>query len=83
MVIALLAFVLVTSVLSVIDDVRRLVLSVPLLLVVVFAAWYALTRTGARRVIGIAVCIAAIVGIVGLVIVDDNEARLGLLARVA
>jgi diacylglycerol kinase family enzyme len=80
-VIALLAFVLVTSVLSVIDDVRRLVLSVPLLLIIVFAAWYTLTRTGARRLIGTAACVAAVVGIVGLVILDDNEARLSLLAR--
>jgi diacylglycerol kinase family enzyme len=80
-VIALLAFVLVTSVLSVVDDARPLVFSVPLLLVTVFAGWYALTRTGGRRLIGTVVCVAAVVGIVGLVIFGARNARLGGLAR--
>jgi len=80
-VIALLSFVLVTSVLSVVDDARVLVFSLPLLLVTVFAAWYALTRTGGRRLIGTAVCVAAVLGIVGLAIFEDSDARLGVLAR--
>jgi diacylglycerol kinase family enzyme len=81
--IALLVFVLVTSVLSVVDDARLLLLllSVPLLLVSAFAAWYALTRTGGQRLVGTGVCVVAVLGIVGLAIFDDSDAGLGVLAR--
>jgi uncharacterized membrane protein YccC len=82
-VIALLAFVLVTSVLSVVDDAPLFVFSLPLLLVTVFAAWYALTRTGGRRLIGTAVCVAAVLGIFGLAIFGVSNDRFGLLERLA
>jgi diacylglycerol kinase family enzyme len=80
-VIALLAAVVVTSVLSVVEDARPLAVSVPLLLVTVLAAWYALTRTGGRRLIGTAVCVAAVLGIVGVAIFEASNARFGVLAR--
>ncbi|HEV3133681.1 MAG TPA: diacylglycerol kinase family protein, partial [Acidimicrobiia bacterium] len=79
-VIVLLGVVLVTSVLSVVDDARLLVLSVPLLLVTLFAAWYALTRTGGRRLIGTTVCVAAVLGVLGLAIFGLSNGRLGVLA---
>jgi diacylglycerol kinase family enzyme len=79
--IALLAFVLVTTVLSAADDTRRFVLGAPLVLVAACAAWYALTRTGWRRRIGVVICVSAALGFIGLASTDDNPARVGVLVR--
>ncbi len=72
--IALIAIVVVLSVVSIDDDVRRFLVQVPLLLVALFAGWYALTRVGARRTIGTVVCVAAVVGIVGVAFVEEADA---------
>jgi diacylglycerol kinase family enzyme len=79
--IVLLAAVLVASAVTVAIDVRLLSIHVPLLLVAVLGAWYALTRTGLRRALGVAVCIAAVAGILGVVWDEDIEVLAFLLGR--
>ena len=59
------------SIASVNDDLRRLSVQIPLLLLAVAAAWYALTRTGARRVAGAAVVAVALIGGIGYGFVQD------------
>jgi hypothetical protein len=83
--IALVVLVLAISVVSIVDDLRRTIVQVPLLLAAVFAAWYAVTRVGSRRLIGVLVGLAATVGIIAVAFVEGGKVfllavlRLGLL----
>jgi diacylglycerol kinase family enzyme len=61
----------VLSIVSVNDDLRRLSVQIPLLLLAVAGAWYAVTRTGAQRVAGAAVIAVAVIGAVGYGFVED------------
>jgi diacylglycerol kinase family enzyme len=87
---ALAAIVLVVAVLAITawriaDDLRRLLVQVPALVVAVGAAWYWVTRTGARRSAGIVVFAAAVVAFLSGAIVEGPVAfglavgRLGML----
>ena len=49
---------------------------IPLVFVMFLGAWYALTRIGGRRVAGLAVSLAALVGTVGLALFDGLEVTL-------
>jgi len=62
--IVLVVVVLAISVLTIADDLRVVVVQVPLILVVMFAAWYALTREGRRRVLGVVVAVATMLACV-------------------
>jgi diacylglycerol kinase family enzyme len=81
--IVLLGVVVGLSIASVNDDLRRLSVQIPLLLLAVAGAWYALTRTGARRVAGTAVVAVALIGVVGYEFVQDPSAFAVAIGRVA
>jgi diacylglycerol kinase family enzyme len=81
--IVLLALVVLTSLVGFVDDLRRLLIDVPLLLIALVAAWHALTRTGVQRLIAIVVCVAALGGVVAVALDEGGPTAIGLLARVA
>jgi diacylglycerol kinase family enzyme len=81
--IVLLAIVVVLSIASVNDDLRRLSVQIPLLLLAVAAGWYALTRTGVRRAAGVAVMVAALISVVVYGFVQDPSTFAVLLGRLA
>ncbi len=81
--IVLLVVVVVLSIVSVNDDLRRLSVQIPLLLLAVAGAWYAVTRTGARRVAGAAVVAVAVIGAVGYGFVQDPSTFAVALGRLA
>jgi diacylglycerol kinase family enzyme len=58
----------------------RLVVSAGLLVLALFAAWYALTRAGWRRSVGAAVCVAAVIGSVLVTVLGE---RTNVIAAVA
>lgn len=65
------------------DDLRRLLAQVPLSIVAIGAAWYWMTRTGARRSIGIAVFAAAVVAFLSVAIIEGPVAFGLAVARLA
>jgi hypothetical protein len=65
------------------DDLRRLLVQVPLSIVAIGAAWYWVTRTGVRRSIGIAVFAAAVVAFFSLAVVEGPVAFGLAVARLA
>ena len=67
----------------IVDDLRRLLVQVPLLAVAVGAAWYWLTRSGARRAIGITVFAAAVVAFLSVAFVEGFAAFGLAVARLA
>jgi diacylglycerol kinase family enzyme len=79
--IVLVALVIAASVKSIVDDLRRTLVQLPLLLVAMFAAWYALTRVSGRRAIGIVVCLVAVAGIVGVAFVEEGTVFVLALVR--
>ena len=81
--IVLLGVVVVLSIASVNDDLRRLSVQIPLLLLAVAGAWYAVTRTGAQRVAGAAVIAVALIGVVGYELVQDPSTFAVALGRLA
>ena len=81
--IVLLVVVVVLSIVSVNDDLRRLSVQIPLLLIAVAGAWYAVTRTGARRVAGAAVIAVAVIGAVGYGFVEDPSTFAVAVGRLA
>ena len=81
--IVLLVVVVVLSIVSVNDDLRRLSVQIPLLLLAVAGAWYAVTRTGARRVAGAAVVVVAVIGAVGYGFVEDPSTFAVAVGRLA
>jgi diacylglycerol kinase family enzyme len=81
--IVLLAVVLIVSVISFPSDVLRLSVQIPLLLAAIFAAWYAFTRAGRTRIVGIVIAGAAVVGILAYAFVEEGDARSLVLLRLA
>jgi hypothetical protein len=81
--IVLLALVVLTSLVGFVDDLRRFLIDIPLLLIALVAAWHAITRTGVRRLIAIVVCVAALGGVVAVALDEGGPTAIGLLARVA
>jgi len=79
----LLGAVVVLTIVSVNDDLRRLSVQIPLLLLAVAGAWYALTRTGGRRLAGTAVAVVALVGVVGYEFVQEPSTFAVAVGRVA
>ena len=79
---ALVALVLVWTVIVILRDPLALLAQIVLLLVVVIAAWDALTRTGAGRWIGIVVAAAAVVAIVAIEVSRQGASGVSLAARV-
>ncbi len=65
------------------DDLRRLLVQVPLSFVAIGAAWYWMTRTGVRRSIGIAVFVAALVSFLSVAVVEGPVAFGLAVARLA
>ncbi len=80
--IALVVLVVAITAWRIVDDLRRLVLQAPLLIVAVGAAWYGVTRTGDRRRVGIAVSVGAIVGFLAFAFVEGWVAFGLALARI-
>jgi diacylglycerol kinase family enzyme len=80
---ALVALVIVVTVLRVLDDPLRVLGQVILLLVVVFAAWEALTRDGLRRWAAIVVGAVAVVAVVVIMATGEGASLLSLIARLA
>ena len=81
--IALVAAVLGITVWRIADDLRHLLVQVPLSIVAIGAAWYWVTRTGVRRSIGIAVFAAAVVAFLSVAIVEGPVAFGLAVARLA
>jgi diacylglycerol kinase family enzyme len=81
MAIVLVVLTIAASVVSVVDDLRRFVIQGPLLLTAMFAAWYALTRVGGRRVIGVGIGLAALAGIIAFAVAENGNVRLLALLR--
>src|SRR3954451_10831378 len=79
----LVALVLVATVVSIFDDVRRIAVGALLLLVTLMAGWFALTGFGTRRFIAVVVGMAAVVGFVAFAIHEEGTSRFGILGRVA
>jgi diacylglycerol kinase family enzyme len=67
----------------IVDDLRRLLVQVPLLIVAIGAVWYWVTRTGMRRAIGIAVFAAAGVAFLSVAFVEGPVAFGLAVARLA
>lgn len=67
---------------SILDDARRFTVQAPLLLIALFAAWYALTRVGRRRLISMAICVAAVASIVAYAFVEGPAAFVVSLIRI-
>ena len=80
---ALLVAVVGITVWRIADDVRRLLVQVPVAIVAIGAAWYWVTRTGARRSIGIAVFAAAVVAFFSVAVVEGPGAFGLAVARLA
>src|SRR5947209_6928590 len=81
--IILVALVLVATVVSIFNDVPRVLVGAVLLLVTLMAAWFALTGLGLRRIVGAIVGIAAVGGFVAFAIHEEGTSRFGVLVRVA
>ena len=80
---ALVALVLVITVLKVLDDPLRVLGQVILLIVVLIAAWEALTRAGRRRWAAIVVGAVAVVAVVVIMATGEGASLLSLIARLA
>ncbi len=78
---ALVALVLVWTVIVILQDPLALLAQIVLLLVVAIAAWDALTRAGAGRWIGIVVAAAAVVAIVALEVSRQGASGVWLVVR--
>ena len=79
---ALVAVVLVETVISVIDSPAQLALVLGLVAVMGLAIWYALTRSGGRRAVAVALGVAAVAGFAVLVIGSWLSVGLRLVALV-
>ena len=63
--------VVIASIVLVLDSVGPLLGVLALLLVIALAVWFALTRAGTPRKVAVVVALAALVGIVALVVAED------------
>jgi diacylglycerol kinase family enzyme len=79
--ITLTAVVVAITAWRVLDDLRRLVVQVPLLAVAVSAVWYWATRTGVRRAIGLVVFALALVAFLAVAFIEGPVAFGLALAR--
>ena len=79
--ILLVAAVAIASVVLVLDWVGPLIVVLALFAVIALAVWYALTRAGGTRTVAVAFAIAAVVGVVALVI--SESAVWSLVVRIA
>ena len=79
--IALVAFVLVTTVLTVLDRPLDVLVQIIALVVAFFAAWEALTRKGAVRVAWVVVAVAAAAAVVAIQIAGGDGYVLSLVVR--
>jgi diacylglycerol kinase family enzyme len=80
--ICMVVLALALGVTSIPDDAQRFTVQAPLLLVALLAAWYALTRAGRGRLIGMAVCVAAIAGIIAYAFVEGRAEFVVALIRI-
>jgi diacylglycerol kinase family enzyme len=81
--IALVVAVLAITAWRIADDLRRLLVQLPLVIIAIGAAWYWVTRSGVRRSIGIAVFAAAVVAFLSVAIVEGPVAFGLAVARLA
>jgi diacylglycerol kinase family enzyme len=79
--ILLVAVVAIASVVLVLDSVGPLIVVLALFAVLALAVWYALTRAGGTRTVAVVFAIAAVVGVVALVI--SESAVWSLVVRIA
>ena len=79
--IVLLVAILVSVVVTITEDVARLLVQVPLLAVALAGAWYGLTRIGIRRIGGTVVAVAAIATFVVIALSQRTEIWLLSLLR--
>ena len=63
-------------------DLRRAVIAVPMLLLAIAAAWYAITRAGRRKQIAVVVCVAAVIGLLGVGFSGGTRAVVSTIARI-
>ncbi len=80
--ILLAAVVVVTTIASTLADLRRLAVLIPLIVVALAAAWYAITRTGARRQLAMVALAAAAFGSVAVAFIEGGRSALFAVARV-
>ena len=78
-----LALVILLTILSISDDVQRALSSLPVLLIAIAAAWYAVTRRGIRKTAGFLVLLLAIVGLVVVATSGGTRAIVLLVVRIA
>ena len=71
-----------TTIASTLTDLLRLAILVPLIVVAVAAAWYTITRTGARRQLALVVLAATAVGSVAAAFIEGGRNALFAVARV-
>jgi diacylglycerol kinase family enzyme len=81
--IALVVAVVGITVWRIADDLKRLLVQVPLSIVAMGAAWYWMTRTGVRRSFGIAVFVAAVLAFLSVAVVEGPVAFGLAIARLA
>ena len=74
--------VVVVSALNIANDAIRSLVIVLLMLVALFAGWYAITRVGGRRLIAIVLIVAALVLMIAIAIADEDAVVLSVAARV-
>src|SRR5215470_10122031 len=80
--ILLLVVVAIISVWSFNDDLRRLSIQVPFLLLGLAGAWYAVTREGTRRLIGAVVAVVGFVAVVLCFLVQDASTLAVIVGRI-
>ena len=76
------ALVIVSTFLSVVDDIPRLVAQLALLAAAGLAAWYGLTRVGRRRAIAVLVVLAALMALLLVGIAKEGGGPLSVVVRV-
>ncbi len=81
-VIVLVVAVVVATLVRVAAEPLRVLVELLLLVVFLAAGWFALTRTGARRVTAVVVAVAVLVALVAVVAGAEGYALLSLLARI-
>ena len=80
--ILLAVLVVATTIASTLTDLLRLAVLVPLIVVAVAAAWYAITRTGARRQLALVVLAATAFGSVAAAFIEGGRSAVFAVARV-
>jgi diacylglycerol kinase family enzyme len=81
--IALVVAVVALTVADLLNNLLRLGVQLALLALAILAAWFWLTRAGARRVVALIVVVAALVGFAASVVIQNPESRALSIGRVA